>query len=117
MTTLVDSRGNPLKPDQAVLKEEIAGAYVTGVRNPRAPSVASTITPHRLAGLLRSVVDGNNPADYMALAEEIEERDLHYASVLRTRKLAVAKISPTVEAASDLPADVEMAERVRELHG
>lgn len=115
MTTLVDSRGNPLKPDQAVLKEEIAGAYVTGVRNPRAPSVASTITPHRLAGLLRSVVDGNNPADYMALAEEIEERDLHYASVLRTRKLAVAKISPTVEAASDLPADVEMAERVREL--
>ncbi|MCW0135706.1 DUF935 domain-containing protein [Escherichia coli] len=28
--------------------------------------------------------------DFFILAEEMEERDLHYASVLRTRKLTVA---------------------------
>ncbi len=101
MSTILDSQGNPIKPDKKVLSENIANAHITSVRNPRPNSVASTITPQRLAGLLRSVVDGNNPQDYMTLAEEIEERDLHYASVLRTRKLAVAALPPSVEAASD----------------
>lgn len=112
---ILDARGNPIQPDKTILSEDIARAVVTSVRNPRPPSVASTLTPHRLAGLLRSVIEGTSPADYMALAEEIEERDLHYASVLRTRKLAVAALPPSVEAASDEPADLEMAERVREL--
>jgi len=112
---ILDARGNPIKPDKPKLSEDIALAHTTSVRNPRPSSVASTITPHRLAGLLRSVVDGNNPQDYMTLAEEIEERDLHYASVLRTRKLAVAALPPTVEAASEDAADVKLAEAVRQL--
>jgi hypothetical protein len=40
------------------------------------------------------------------MAEELEERDLHYSSVLRTRKLTVAGIEPSVEAASDDEHDV-----------
>jgi len=115
VTAILDSRGNPIKPDKPQLSEDIALAHTTSVRNPRPNSVASTITPLRLAGLLRSVVDGNNPQDYMTLAEEIEERDLHYASVLRTRKLAVAALPPSVEAASDDPADVRLADEVRKL--
>lgn len=115
MTNILDSRGNPIKPDKPQLSEDIALAHTTSVRNPRPNSVASTITPLRLAGLLRSVVDGNNPQDYMTLAEEIEERDLHYASVLRTRKLAVAALPPSVEAASDDAADVRLADEVRKL--
>lgn len=115
MTTIIDSRGNPIKPDKAMLRENIAEAHITSVRNPRPASVASTITPQRLAGLLRSVVDGNNPQDYMTLAEEIEERDLHYASVLRTRKLAVAALPPSVEAASDDANDQRLADEVRQL--
>ncbi|MGL5763577.1 MAG: DUF935 domain-containing protein [Plesiomonas shigelloides] len=115
MTTILDSRGNPIKPDKPTLGADVAKAHVTSVRNPRPSSVASTVTPLRLAGLLRSVVDGNNPQDYMTLAEEIEERDLHYASVLRTRKLAVAALKPSVEAASDAPADIRLADEVREL--
>lgn len=115
MTTILDSRGNPIKPDKPALSEDIALAHTTSVRNPRPNTVASTITPMRLAGLLRSVVDGNNPQDYMTLAEEIEERDLHYASVLRTRKLAVAAQPPSVEAASDDAADQKMADEVRKL--
>ncbi|NOI14826.1 DUF935 domain-containing protein [Vibrio hepatarius] len=112
---LVDHRGNPLKADKEILSEDIARAYTTGVRNPRPASVASTLAPHRLASLLRSVIDGTNPEDYMTLAEEMEERDLHYAAQLRTRKLAVAAIEPTVEAYSDQPQDIEMADRVRQL--
>ncbi|MCW8334252.1 DUF935 domain-containing protein [Vibrio paucivorans] len=113
MTSIVDVSGKPLKADKTLLSEDIAKAYTTSVRNPRPASVASTLNPLRLAGLLRSVVDGNNPEDYMTLAEEMEERDLHYAAQLRTRKLAVAAIAPTVVAASEDKADVEMAERVR----
>ncbi|WP_265436079.1 DUF935 domain-containing protein [Aeromonas media] len=113
MTTILDSRGNPIKPDKPALGEDIALAHTTSVRNPRPNSVASTITPQRLAGLLRSVVDGNNPQDYMTLAEEIEERDLHYASVLRTRKLKVAALPPSVENASDDAFDKKLADEVR----
>ena len=46
--------------------------------------------------------------DYLTLAEEIEERNLHYGSVLATRKLAVAGRDATVEAASDDKRDVEL---------
>jgi phage gp29-like protein len=53
--------------------------------------------------------------DYLTLAEEIEERDLHYRSVLGTRKLAVAGLEPVVEAHSDDARDVELADAVREL--
>jgi len=115
VTTILDARGNPIKPDKPALSEDIALAHTTSVRNPRPNSVASTITPQRLGGLLRSVVDGNNPQDYMTLAEEIEERDPHYASVLRTRKFAVASLDPSVEAASDDAADQKLADEVRRL--
>lgn len=116
MSSIIDpSTGKPFKVDKQVMSNDIARAYTTGVRNPRANPVASTLTPHRLAAVLRSVIDGNDPEAYMTLAEEIEERDLHYSAQLRTRKLAVAAIAPTVEAASDDAIDVLMAERVREI--
>ncbi|AVI67227.1 hypothetical protein CKQ84_15785 [Shewanella sp. WE21] len=116
MSSILDpSTGKPFKVDQQVMSTDIARAYTTGVRNPRANPVASSLTPHRLAAVLRSVIDGNDPEAYMTLAEEIEERDLHYSAQLRTRKLAVAAIAPTVEAASDDAIDVLMAERVREI--
>lgn len=110
---ILDKSGKPFEAEKVILSEEITRAYTTGIRNPRPASVASMLTPSRLAGLLRSVVDGNDPEQYMTLAEEMEERDLHYAAQLRTRKLVVASIIPTVEAASDSPADVAMADRVR----
>lgn len=116
MSAIIDpSTGKPFKADKQIMGEDIARAYTTGIRNPRPTSVASTITPQRLAGVLRSVIDGNDPEAYMTLAEEIEERDLHYAAQLRTRKFAVAAITPTVEAASDDAIDVLMAERAREI--
>ncbi|SEH72965.1 Mu-like prophage protein gp29 [Rheinheimera pacifica] len=115
MSAILDANGKPFKIEPGVMAEDIARAYTTGVRNPRPASVASTLTPQRLAGILRSVIDGNDPEAYMTLAEEIEERDLHYSAQLRTRKLAVAAIAPTVEAASDDANDLLMAERAREI--
>lgn len=115
MSAILDANGKPFKIEPGVMSEDIARAYTTGVRNPRPASVASTLTPQRLAGILRSVIDGNDPEAYMTLAEEIEERDLHYSAQLRTRKLAVAAIAPTVEAASDDANDLLMAERAREI--
>ena len=92
-----------------------ARARRASVRSPSAGiSVASTLSPARLAGVLRNVTEGN-ARDYFILAEEMEERDLHYASVLRTRKLTVAGISPAVEAASDDEHDVLLADAVRDL--
>lgn len=112
---ILDSKGHPIKPDKQLLADDIARAFTTSIRNPRTQSVASALTPQRLAGLLRAVAEGSNPQDYMTLAEEMEERDLHYGSVLRTRKLAVAALTPSVEAASDDVTDVELADRVRDL--
>jgi phage gp29-like protein len=109
---LVDHRGNPI--DMSALREEIATAEVTGIRQIWHSSVAAGMTPAALVALLeRSVHD--DPIDYLTLAEEIEERDGHYFSVLATRKLAVESIDVVIEAASDDAQDVKIADAVREL--
>ena len=75
---------------------------VTGIAAPatRWASVASCLTPARAANVLRAARNGDADA-YLTLAEEIEERDLQYFSVLQTRKLAVAGVEPEV-----VPGDV-----------
>lgn len=45
----------------------------------------------------------------------MEERDLHYASVLGTRKLAIAGLAIRVEAASDDAEDVRRADQLKEI--
>ena len=52
------------------------------------PSVG--LTPERLAAILREAEFGD-PFLYLELAEEMEEKDLHYLAVLDTRKQAVAQ--------------------------
>ncbi|HFV9293915.1 TPA: DUF935 domain-containing protein [Serratia fonticola] len=107
------SSGEAVKLSKEELSDEQTRARSTGPRRANSGiSVASTLTPQRLAGVLRNAADGN-AKDYFILAEEMEERDLHYSSVLRTRKLTVASIDPTVEAASDEAKDVELADAVR----
>ncbi|HGY4723294.1 TPA: DUF935 domain-containing protein [Citrobacter amalonaticus] len=109
------STGETVTVDKATLEQPQARASVLSVRPPSPGiSVASTLSPGRLAGILRNAADGN-ARDFFIMAEELEERDLHYASVLRTRKLTVAGIEPSVEAASDDARDVEIAAAVRNL--
>lgn len=112
MTTLYDHLGRPVKTGD--LKRELAGPTMAGIRTVWDQTAASGLTPYALAGLLAEAAAGD-ATSYLTLAEEMEERDLHYRCELGKRRLAVTRLEATVEAASDDPKDEELADQVREL--
>lgn len=112
MVTLYDHRGRPVRP--AELTRELAAPSVASVRSIWREPEADGLTPTRLGTILRNAAQGDADA-YLTLAEEMEERDWHYSSVLRTRKLAVAGLPVAVEAGSDSPDDARIADEVRAL--
>ncbi len=77
-----------------------AAATLSGVRSAISEHPAEGLTPARLARIHRAAAQGE-PLQYLELAEDIEERDLHYLGVLGTRKRSVAQLPITVAAASD----------------
>jgi len=97
---LIMPDGRPLTRDN--LGIEVAAPARTSVRTIQSGHPAQGLTPARLGRLLREAEDGDAVA-YYELAEEMEEKDLHYLAVLRTRKLAVARLPIEVEAADDSP--------------
>lgn len=109
---LVDMHGRPIST--RLLRTEQAGAELRATRRNDAFHPASGLTPQRLARVLRDSIDGD-PEPYLALAEDMEERNEHYAGVLGTRKRQVAALEITVEAASDAAEDVAAADLVREV--
>jgi phage gp29-like protein len=112
--SLLDQFGRAIPAgDIRRLRQEAAGPTLAGVRPAYSGHPADGLTPARLASIHRAAAQGDS-LRYLELAEDIEERDLHYAAVLRTRKLAVAQLPITVEAASDDPAHVEHADFVRD---
>jgi len=105
--TLYDAYGRTV--DTAQLKEEQAGPTMAGVRNIYSvmhPSVG--LTPERLAAILRQAEFGD-PFLYLELAEEMEEKDLHYLAVLETRKQSLAQLDMVVRPASPAAEDVRIA--------
>ncbi|MFQ3664683.1 MAG: DUF935 domain-containing protein [Sphingomonadaceae bacterium] len=100
-------------PLRRVLVSEIAAPSARAGRSILAGHPADDLTPERLATLLRGAEAGD-PEAYLALAEQMEERDLHYLSVVGTRKRQVSQLPVTVEAASDDAADVAKADLIRE---
>lgn len=109
MTKLYDHRGQPI--DLSHLDDEDEKTIT--VRDVVRHSEASRLGPERLARLLRQADEGDTEA-FFTLAEEMEEREGHYRSVLGTRKLAVAGLEVQVEAASDDAIDQEIADDVRD---
>ena len=107
---LVDQYGNPLKPSD--LKKPVAAPTLGGVRSVIAGDPADGLTPYRLSNLLKDAASGE-PEAYFELAENMEERDPHYAAVLSTRKRQVAQLPITVEAASDDKEHVKHADFIR----
>lgn len=95
-----------------VLAPQRAGPTLAGVRNPIGGNPAAGLDPARMAQILRGAIEGNWE-NYLELAEQMEERDLHYQAVLSVRKRSVAQLPIAVEAASDDPAHVEHADFVR----
>ena len=110
--SILDPAGQPVR--KAELTKEFAAPQLTGVRQAWHDSVSIALTPQRLANLLLDSTNGDE-YDYLTLAEEMEEREPHYASVLGTRKRAAAQLPCSVEAASDDAADQRMADAVRAL--
>lgn len=109
---LVDQYGRPVSTK--ALKAEQGGARVFETRGRHTMHPAAGLTPPRLASILRESIDGD-PERYLALAEDMEERNEHYASVLGTRKRQVSSLPITVEAVSDKADDVADADLVREV--
>jgi phage gp29-like protein len=111
--TLYDAYGREV--DTGMLREEQAAPTMAGVRNIYSvmhPSIG--LTPERLTGILQQAEFGD-PYLYLELAEEIEEKDLHYLAVLGTRKNAVAQLDLIVRAASSSSDDQRAAAMVREM--
>ncbi len=109
---LYDYLNRPVKTQQ--LTREHAAPTMAGVRTIWNETVASGLTPQRLASLLMAAAEGDHHA-YLTLAEEMEERDLHYAAELGKRKLAVSRLPITVESATDSAHDKDLADAVRTL--
>ena len=108
---LLGPDGEPIR--KAALLEELAGPTLSGVRRPYSDHPARGLTPARLARLLLAAEEGD-PESYLALAEEIEEKDLHYLGVLGTRKRAVSQLEITVEAAEDKAPFIAHADFIRD---
>ncbi|WP_319775502.1 DUF935 domain-containing protein [Breoghania sp.] len=92
---LTDQYGRPI--EKRTLSEEIATPELMGVRRVAEDREASGLTPERLARILIEAQNGEARA-YLTLAEEMEERYLHYASQLQTRRLAIETLDASVEA-------------------
>lgn len=107
--TLLDQFGKPI--DRTILDEEISAPSVFGVRQIWKEAVSGGLTPAGLSSILQSAINGDAKA-YLQLAEEIEERDLHYRSVLNTRKNAIKGIKPTVTPFGSDTADLELASEI-----
>jgi phage gp29-like protein len=84
------------KVSTAALREEIARSSQTGLRSVWQWRPLASLTPAAVADLLRRAAMGD-ARDFLIAADDIREKDLHYAAVLQTRTLAV----------SGLPVDIQ----------
>jgi phage gp29-like protein len=109
---LLGPDGNPIDYDD-VFGPPKAGPTLTGVRSPISGHPADGLTPTRLASIHRAAATGS-PLAWLELAEDIEERDPHYLSVLGTRRRSVAQLPITIESASDDAEHVRHADFLRE---
>lgn len=108
---ILDAYGRPIRV--AKLADRLAEPGLTGVRQIWAGSVAGGLTPVRMAAILRNCDQGHLD-DFLILAEEMEERDPHYLSVLGTRKRIISAVKPKVVAASENAQDKKIAQAVED---
>lgn len=116
MTQIIDPKtGQPFSVKKSELTHRQTEASVYSVRPPTPGySMASNITPERCARALREA-ESFFIEPFIVLAEEIEERDMHYSSVLRTRKLKAASLPMTITPGGESEKDLMLAEEIRKL--
>jgi len=75
-------------------------------------SILQNLTPERLAAILSDVRRGECPAEYLEIAQDIELKDLHYRSVISTRKDAITGLEIKVIPAGEDKKSVDIANAV-----
>ncbi|MEL7113990.1 MAG: DUF935 family protein [Pseudomonadota bacterium] len=109
--TILDRWGNPIR--RAALTQDIMSPTRVGARTPVTSYPADGLDPLRLGQILKAA-DHGDPVRFLELAEQIEERDLHYVGVLGTRRRQVSQLDVTVKPATDDAADVDRAKIVED---
>lgn len=112
LSKILGPDGSPVDHDE-LFGPPKAGPTLTGVRQPVSGHPADGLTPQRMAAIHRAAAQGD-PLAWLELAEDIEERDPHYLSVLGTRRRSVAQLPITIEAASDDAEHVKHADFIRD---
>jgi phage gp29-like protein len=107
---LLDQYGHPIK--KAALQAEFATPQAFGPRAIISRDMRD-LDPLKLARVLKLAQEGDTTA-YLELAEEMEEKYLHYAAQLATRKRAVSGIEAEIIPASDLRRDRKIAEFIEQ---
>lgn len=113
MADILDWTGKSMpKPEREILEAEIAAPETGTVRSITSGYPADGLTPSRMGQILRSAHQGD-PTAYLELAEQMEEKDLHYRAVLDVRKRAIRRLKLVVEPGANDPKAEEAAELVR----
>lgn len=112
---LLDQFGRPMQrvPDSELLDRQ-AVASLGSVRQVFSGHPADGLTPLRLAGLLRAAEIGD-ATSYLELAEQMEEKDLHYSAVLGVRKRAIRALEVHVDPGDDSQAARDLADMTRDV--
>lgn len=106
--------GEPIRAPKKDLPVQTVRPSLVGYRRAQQwRSVITGLTPQRLRYILHAIAQGTWTPDYFELAEEMEERDLHYRGVLQQRKLKAAGAPMDVLPASEDKRDLEIADLVR----
>ncbi|WP_162906700.1 DUF935 domain-containing protein [Algihabitans albus] len=109
--TLYDQWNRPIQ--RGALTREEAAPTTTGVRQVLGDHPEIGLTPRKLAQILREAEEGE-PERYLDLAEAMEEKDLHYASVLGVRKRQVSQLPITVVPAGEEAEQLRQAEELED---
>lgn len=111
---ILDQFGRPLQsvPESELLERQAVASFGS-VRQIQSGHPADGLTPLRLAAILREAENGD-ATSYLELAEQMEEKDLHYAAVLGVRKRAIRSLASQVDPGDDSDAANEAADMVRQ---
>lgn len=102
------------KVNSKVLGAPIGEARTGMVKDDFGETIVGGLTPSKMAAILKDAA-ADDPVEFLGLAEEIEEVDPHYGSVLRTRKLAISSIESEIAPGSEDARGKEIADFVREI--
>ena len=112
---ILDQFGRPMQAvPVAELLERQAVASLGSVRQIQSGHPADGLDPVRLASILRDAESGDATA-YLELAEQMEEKDLHYAAVLGVRKRAIRSLELHVDPGDESEVAARLAEMTRDV--